>query len=183
MVWHITTFYPSPFTPQSGRTYVARGEDVRLETRLIQGLVFMTRYKNLWTWASGLCGNCASVFASITFIASFIDFLVFWYDNDNDRCRRFFGFIVSKCYLFRCATLSGTSLLRGRRSLAAYETLTAIFVPEQCSCSSKRPAKQGLSLSKQTDMGLWSCHREQAVKGASIVAQSPLDWRWLAAVA
>ena len=49
------------------------------------------------------------------------------------------------------------------------------FFPEQCSCSGKRPAKQGLSLSKQTAMGIWSCDREQAVKGACIVTQAARD--------
>ena len=42
-------------------------------------------------------------------IVSFIGFLVFRYDSDNYRCRyhyrRFFGLIVSKCYLFRYPTL------------------------------------------------------------------------------
>ena len=54
-------------------------------------------------------------------------------------------------------------------------TLTAIFFPEQGSCSGTRPAKQGLSLSKQTAMGLWSCHREQIVKGACTVTQEARD--------
>ena len=40
----------------------------------------------------------------LSFIVSFIDFLVFRYDNDNCRYRyryrRFFGLIVSKCYVF-----------------------------------------------------------------------------------
>ena len=39
----MTAWYPSPCTPQSGRTYVARGRDVKLDTLLIQGLVLMTR--------------------------------------------------------------------------------------------------------------------------------------------
>ena len=45
----------------------------------------------------------------LLFIVSFIDFLVFRYDNDNYRyrCRyrRFSALIVSKCYLFRYPTL------------------------------------------------------------------------------
>ena len=49
------------------------------------------------------------------------------------------------------------------------------FFPEQCSCSGKWPAKQGLSLSKHPEMGLWSCNREQVVKGAFTVTQAARD--------
>ena len=58
-----------------------------------------------------------------------------------------------------------------------------MFFPEQCSCSGKRAAKQGLSLSKPITMELWSCHREKAVKGACTVTQAARDSRRLAAVA
>ena len=67
---------------------------------------------------------------------------------------------------------------QGRRcsgTVSPHKTFTAIFFPEQCSCSGKRPAKQGLSLSKQIAMGLWSCHREKAVKGACTVTQAARD--------
>ena len=56
------------------------------------------------------------------------------------------------------------------------------FFPEQCSCSRGRPEKQRLSVSKQTAMGLWSCHREQVVKVACTVTQTARDRRQLAAV-
>ena len=49
------------------------------------------------------------------------------------------------------------------------------FIPEQCSCSGKRPAKQRLSLSKQIAMGRWSCHREKAIKGACTVTKAARD--------
>ena len=53
----------------------------------------------------------------------------------------------------------------------------AIFSPEQCSCSGKGPAKQGFSIlvNKQIAMGLWSCYREKAVKGACTVTQAARD--------
>ena len=50
------------------------------------------------------------------------------------------------------------------------------FFPEQLSFSGRRPAKkQRLSVSKKTAMGLWSCHREPAVKGARTVTQAARD--------
>ena len=69
---------------------------------------------------------------------------------------------------------------QGRRGLGAVEVSPhkkrlRLFFPEQCSCSGKRPAKQGLSLSKQIAMGLCSCHREKAVKGACTVTQAARD--------
>ena len=42
------------------------------------------------------------------------------------------------------------------------------FFPEQYPCSGKQLVKRGLSVSK-TAMGLWSCNRERAVKGACAV--------------
>ena len=46
------------------------------------------------------------------------------------------------------------------------KTFTAIFFPVQCSCSGKRPAKPGVSLNMSIALGLLSCHREKAAKGA-----------------
>ena len=43
--------------------------------------------------------------------------------------------------------------------------------------------KQGISLSRQTVTGLWSCYREPVVKGDCTVTQATRDWRPLAAVA
>ena len=39
----------------------------------------------------------------------------------------------------------------------------------------RAPAKEGLSLGRQTAMGLWSCHGEQAVKGACTVTKAGRD--------
>ena len=44
-VTHHHTIYPSPCTPRSGRPTC--DGDVRLETRVIQGLVLMTRKQNV----------------------------------------------------------------------------------------------------------------------------------------
>ena len=84
------------------------------------------------------------------------------------RCQKSFGMKKNeKKLMLRDVVAQGQS----RR----IKTLTAIVFPEQCLCSAERPAKQGLSLSKQTAMGLWSCHREKAVKGACTVTQAARD--------
>ena len=59
--------------------------------------------------ARGLCGSCASVFASIIVYCIVYRLLMFRYDNDNYRYRyryrSFFGIIVSKCFMVRYPTL------------------------------------------------------------------------------
>ena len=77
----------------------------------------------------------------------------------------------------------GDVVAQGPSKSRLIKSLMAIFFPEQCSCTEVRPVKQGLSLNEQTSTGLWSCHTEQAVKGAFTVAQAGRDGRRLAAVA
>ena len=69
----------------------------------------------------------------------------------------------------RDVAAQGPSKSRRRKDVDGY------FFPEQCPCSGRRPTKLGLALSKQTAMGLWSYHREQAVKGAGTVTQAARD--------
>ena len=69
--------------------------------------------------------------------------------------------------LFRDLVAQGPSKSRRIKKVDGY-----IF-PEQY--SGKGPAKQGLPLSKQTTIGVWSYHREQAVKGACTVTQAARD--------
>ena len=67
------------------------------------------RDNKMWIWAGGLCGSCASLFASIIVyrIVYRLFGVSFSYINVDYRYRyrRFFGLIVSKCYLFRHPTL------------------------------------------------------------------------------
>ena len=56
---------------------------------------------------------------------------------------------------------SGTSLLRGRRCLAAQKTLTASYFLEQCSCPGYALRKQGFSLSMSIAPGFWPCQRKR----------------------
>ena len=49
------------------------------------------------------------------------------------------------------------------------------FFPRAMLMRRERPAKQGLSMRKQIAMGLWSCHRENARKGACTVTQAARD--------
>ena len=69
--YHITC------TPQSGRIYVTRGRDVvRLETLIIQGLVWITRKQQKVKWAGVLCGLRVPAFASIivdVIVTNFLD--------------------------------------------------------------------------------------------------------------
>ena len=60
---------------------------------------------------------------------------------------------------------------QGRSKSRRIRNVDGHLIPEQCSCSGER-AKQALSPSKQTAVGLWSCHRDQAVKGAGAVNQA-----------
>ena len=112
MAWHVTVWYWSPCTPQSGRMLRSnswwRGWGLKREKN--HGLVLITRQQkhvNVDGWAvrSLLCVG----FGLLCRYRIVYRFLVFRYGNDNYRYRyhyrRFFGFIVSKCYLFRYPTL------------------------------------------------------------------------------
>ena len=73
---------------------------MRLETRSSQGLVLMTRKQICEHGRVGFAGVVRRFSPPLSSIVSFMDFLVFRYDNDNYRyCyryRRLFGLIVSK---------------------------------------------------------------------------------------
>ena len=99
---------------QNEETKTELVETLRLETRIIEGLVLISHSKDMWTWAGGLCGVCASVCASFIVVSSFVDFLVFRHDSDICRYRYryryryrvfFFYLFASKWILFRYPTL------------------------------------------------------------------------------
>ena len=75
----------------------------------------------------------------LIFILFFTKHLIKSFGNENN----------TKTLMLRDVVAQGPS--KSRR----IKTLTAVFVPEQCS----RPTKQGLSLNKRSATGLWSCHR------------------------
>ena len=108
------TGHPSPCTPQSGRTYATRGRDgMRRDTRIIQGLVWITRQLKHVKWTGvhlrTLCSGFRlhydysyryrifGVFGTVTVI---IVVVVCRY-----RFRSYFGCVVPKRFWFRYPTL------------------------------------------------------------------------------
>ena len=93
-----------------------RGTHRHVRRRAAAPLLHVTLGGDVEAWDAndrGLVSTCASVFAYFIVIVSFINFLVFPYDNDNNiyryryryRHRRFYGLIVSKCCLCRYPAL------------------------------------------------------------------------------
>ena len=77
----------------------------------------------------------------------------------------------NKKHLLKDVVAQGPS--KSRRISNVYGHFFLIW--EQCSCSGKRPAKQGLSLSMDIALGFYSCHRDMAVKGACTVTKAARD--------
>ena len=65
----------------------------------------------------------------------------------------------------------GTSKSRRIKNVDGYFIPRAVLMLT----GEKGPQKEGLYLSKQTAMGLWSCQREQTVKGACTITQATRD--------